>query len=184
MENRRNRQIRKTREQIQNALLVMLESNDINRISIRELCQKAQINRTTFYNHYGSQYDVLKDMADQYLEDIGKTLSQAHPSDREAVHRQVELVLKYMEEHLELSRLLMNNPSSDFPEMLFSIPGVRDLLEHTLPADTDRNLREATVSFAISGSWKILRDWIACDQRIPAGQEAQMILMLAGKVCH
>lgn len=185
MEKKRTRQINDTKQRIRKALLEMLRAEEINRISIRGLCQKAGINRTTFYNHYGSQYDVLKDMQDSYLADITAALSHVHPSDQAAVHRQVELVLKYMEDHLELSRLLLDSsPSSGFAERLLAIPGINVLLEHSLPFGMDRNLREAVVSFAVSGSWKMLSEWIHRDERIPAEQEAQLILMLAGRVCH
>ena len=185
MEKKRTRQINDTRQRIRKALLEMLKTADMNHISIRELCQKAGINRTTFYNHYGSQYDVLKDMQDSYLADITAALSGVHPSDQAAVHRQVELVLKYMEDHLVLSRLLLDSsPSSGFAETLLAIPGINVLLEHSLPFGMDGNLREAVISFAISGSWKMLSEWIHRDERIPAEQEAQLILMLAGRVCH
>lgn len=34
------------------ALLLLLEQKDFDRITVKELCQKAGVNRTTFYLHY------------------------------------------------------------------------------------------------------------------------------------
>lgn len=56
-----------TKDKIYTALLTLLKKYDIQHISILELCQTAKINRTTFYNHYGSQYDVLEEMAASYI---------------------------------------------------------------------------------------------------------------------
>ena len=54
-----NQRVMLTKQLIRGALLKMLKTCNINKISILKLCQIAGINRTTFYNHYGSQYDVL-----------------------------------------------------------------------------------------------------------------------------
>ena len=51
-----------TRRMLKDALTEMLRETDIYHVSIRELCQRADINRTTFYKYYGSQFDLLTDM--------------------------------------------------------------------------------------------------------------------------
>ena len=52
-----------TKQLLQNAFLKLLKTVSLHAISIRELCKEAGINRTTFYNHYGSQYDLLDDIS-------------------------------------------------------------------------------------------------------------------------
>lgn len=51
-----------TKRLLKESLIKLLKEKDIQKISITELCNEAGINRTTFYSHYSSQYDVLKDM--------------------------------------------------------------------------------------------------------------------------
>ena len=41
------------------ALLLLLEQKDFDRITVKELCQKAGVNRTTFYLHYENMGDLL-----------------------------------------------------------------------------------------------------------------------------
>ena len=41
------------------ALFELLEVKDFSCISIKELCEKAGINRSTFYSHYDSMIDLL-----------------------------------------------------------------------------------------------------------------------------
>ena len=62
MENRENLRVRQTRHRLSEALMEMLMDRSLRSVSIRELCQKAGINRTTFYNHYGSQYDLFEEI--------------------------------------------------------------------------------------------------------------------------
>jgi AcrR family transcriptional regulator len=47
---------------LKDSLIRLLQQGSIHRISVREICDRAGINRTTFYKYYGSQYDLLGDM--------------------------------------------------------------------------------------------------------------------------
>ena len=43
------------------ALLVLLEKKDYNFITVKEVCQKAGVNRSTFYLHYEKMDDLLEE---------------------------------------------------------------------------------------------------------------------------
>ena len=184
MEEKENRKIARTKQLLSDALTGMLKEMPLHAVSIRELCQRAGINRTTFYNHYGSQYDLLNEIAERFLTDIAQQLSFADASSRESVQERVTTVFSYLEEHLTLSRLLLSsNADKSFAEKLFSLPKITDLLDAALRECEDETTREAVISFAIHGSYHLLLDWIRRDERIPADRQAAMILELARRVC-
>ena len=62
MKKKENRRVTMTKQLLKDALVSLLEKNDIYNISIRELCEVADVNRSTFYKYYGSQFDLLADM--------------------------------------------------------------------------------------------------------------------------
>ena len=88
-----NQRVALTKQLICQAFFTLLKKKSIRQISIRELCEIAGINRTTFYNHYGSQYDVLAEMADNYLGEIAKAIENTDVKNKERVHSRVALVL-------------------------------------------------------------------------------------------
>lgn len=162
----------------------LLQTTDISRISVRDLCEKAGINRTTFYNHYGCPFDVLKEMSQTYLADIEHTLNSGTTGEQADVNRRVEIVFGYILEHIELSKILINsNLDSHFSESLFSLPKVTQLLEQTLSSVQDAAEKASVIAFAISGSYKLIQDWVNAENRLPAEKEAQIVLMLAKRVC-
>lgn len=184
MEPKENQRIMLTKQLLQNALLKLLKTVPLHAISIRELCKEAGINRTTFYNHYGSQYDLLGEISRRYLDSIAERLESADYSDRESVHQRVAMVLAYMAENRELSILLMNNNiDPGFAERIFSLPKIGDLLEAALVNCRDERKRKATISFVIHGSYKLLQDWINQEDCLSPVQQAEMILKLAQRVC-
>ena len=183
-ERKPNQRVVLTKELLRRAFLELLQEKSIHQIAIRELCERAGINRTTFYNHYGSQYDVLTEIADKYLSDIACALENVELQNREDVHSRVTLVLQYMEDNLLLSRLLLHSDlGGDFVPRLFSLPKIEDLLDEALCGVVSKRERQAIVDFAIYGSYKLLQDWIAEDVRVSAREEAELILKLAGMVC-
>lgn len=62
--------VRVTRFLIQKALSSLLREKPIQSISIRELCERAGINRGTFYAHYRDIYDLLEKMENDMMQDF------------------------------------------------------------------------------------------------------------------
>ena len=50
------------------ALIELLEKKDFEYITIKEICEKAGVNRSTFYLHYENTVDLLRE-ATQYIID-------------------------------------------------------------------------------------------------------------------
>ena len=65
-----DRRIEKTKNSIINAFLELRSKKDIEKISIRELCERANINKSTFYTHYRDIYDLSEQLESQVVQDI------------------------------------------------------------------------------------------------------------------
>ena len=51
-EKREDRRIRHTKRAIKNAFLELMDEKPVDKISVTELCERADINRSSFYAHY------------------------------------------------------------------------------------------------------------------------------------
>lgn len=63
------------------ALLLLLEQKEFDRITVKELCQKAGVNRTTFYLHYESMNDLLEETVDRINTRFKESLAAIPPGD-------------------------------------------------------------------------------------------------------
>lgn len=184
MAQKENQRVALTKRLVKEGFLKLLKYKPIHQISIRELCEKAGINRSTFYNHFGSQYDVLSEIAQDYLNDIARTIESADFSDKHGVLRRVALVLQYVAENMELSTMLIdNNIDETFADRLFSLQKIEDMLNEALANVQSAKEKQAVVSFVINGSYKLVQDWINDEARISAEEQAALILKLAQRVC-
>lgn len=80
-----NQRIMITRRLLKENLIEMLKEKSIDKISVTELCQRAEINRSTFYAHYSVPKDVLLeikwDFATQIAESLRSLDENATPKD-------------------------------------------------------------------------------------------------------
>ncbi len=57
-----NQRVALSKRMLKEGLMALLKKKNIRKISVNELCETAEINRTTFYRHYQTPHDVLIDI--------------------------------------------------------------------------------------------------------------------------
>lgn len=57
-----DKRIRKTRQNIQQALVRLLAKRPFEQITVTELCAEASTSRVTFYTHYSDKYEVAEEV--------------------------------------------------------------------------------------------------------------------------
>ena len=158
-----NRRVRLTKQIIQDSLIDLLNDKPIEKISIKELCQLADINRTTFYNHYGSQYDVLKEVGENFANGIVTSATQEPESESLSIEAQVGLICHYLQEHLTEATVLLKYFTADDTV-------IRDVLMKRLsegqlryPVFMDRydeDTKKLLFHFLIHGMYNLIRCWL------------------------
>jgi AcrR family transcriptional regulator len=95
----------RTREALRHALLRLLELKTLEQITIRDICEVADVGYTTFFRHHPTKESLLDDVAaEQIGELVGLTLPLADPADPRAAS--VALV-SYVDEHRKLWSTLL-----------------------------------------------------------------------------
>lgn len=67
------------------ALLRLLEQKDFERITVKEICQTAGVNRSTFYLHYESMNDLLEETVSMINDKFKEKLSFVPSADPSSV---------------------------------------------------------------------------------------------------
>ena len=160
-----NQRVRLSKTLLQNSLTQLLADKSIHKVSVREICDLAEINRTTFYKYYGSQYDLLKDMENKVLTQIDAYLSEDNAGAEFDVNVLVKITT-YLQDNLELSRLLANNTvDTEFPEKLFSLSMITQLLQQHLTDQYPKGDIEYGYEFVVNGGFSVIKSWINKDVR-------------------
>ena len=99
----------RTAEKMDEALIECLEKKDFDYITVKEICEKAGVNRSTFYLHYETVADLLNECVEytnkkcfekysRDLADVKTRLSSARPEDS------VFISPEYLRPYLEFIR--------------------------------------------------------------------------------
>lgn len=70
-----DRRVQKTRQGLQGALLALLREKPLEQIEIREITDRANTARVTFYRHYGAKEELLLDTIEQIYQDFEASFS-------------------------------------------------------------------------------------------------------------
>lgn len=97
--NKQESKYQKTALLMDEALLLLLENKDYDRITVKELCEKAGVNRTTFYLHYESMNDLLEETVAMINKRFTGSLSGIDKGDHS---KEVLTSEKYLRPYLEL----------------------------------------------------------------------------------
>ncbi len=72
-----DRRTKYTKMVLSQSLLELMQEKEIAKITVTEICRKADINRNTFYKYYYGPEDLLSTLEDQLMEIITGSLSQS-----------------------------------------------------------------------------------------------------------
>lgn len=172
MDARPNQRVKLTKQLLKNSLVEMLQTEHIYKISVRELCERAGINRSTFYKHYGSQMDVVLDLETDMTQQITQAL-ELFPDDYQ---KTTEMICRYLEQNLKVARLLFNSSADpEFPERLFALPKVREALISALRNENPDKDSDYLVTFYIYGCFYTIRSWLNREDRESPDQFASIL---------
>ncbi|MBR6525914.1 MAG: TetR/AcrR family transcriptional regulator [Clostridia bacterium] len=96
-----------TRKALRNALLSLLPEKSVDTLTVKEVCEKANVSRATFYKHYKDCFDLLKQMESCMLEKYLHALNITNPVD---VNQLAEAVYDMVAENHELFQLVYTDP--------------------------------------------------------------------------
>ncbi|MDG5855628.1 TetR/AcrR family transcriptional regulator [Clostridium beijerinckii] len=65
-----DRRVKYTKMIIKNSLLELMKERPISKVTVTDICKKADINRNTFYSHYANQFELLSNIEGELYEEI------------------------------------------------------------------------------------------------------------------
>lgn len=173
-----DRRVKYTKMVIKDSFIKLLKQKPISKITIKELCENADINRATFYSHYTDQYDLLQKIEDELVDDINQYLNiyDFKGGMLESVEM-LEKIFEYIKENYELVELLLDsNGDIKFHQEIIKILGLQHFLSmNTIePADT----AEYIFYFSVHGCMGIIQKWLKDGMKKTPREMAELILKM------
>ena len=167
----------KTEQKIKEAFKALLRKKPMHQISVKELCTNAQINRSTFYDHYSDVYALLDEVErdcfarlDGYVE---LTIRARLAGNLQQHAETLEKLLRQIRDQDDTFYMLFRCSEEDHFERHL-ITYYTDLIEQSVQLKDD--YERMSLLFHISGSFAVLLSWIGNDYPISEAQMAQIFI--------
>lgn len=169
------RRVRMTKLLLRQSLIELMREKSIHDITIKEICEGADINRSTFYRHYDTQFDLC----DEILEDITENISKIHQScagENYSTQGFLTEILKYIEQNRDTFLVLLSGNSSVSIGETFN----RFTNRFIDPGNTSE-FKIYIVQFIAAGMTSFIWTWLSQENRRSAEEVA---LVISSVVTH
>lgn len=179
-----DRRTRKTKKLFENALIELLKTKDINKITITDLSQSVDLNRGTFYIHYDDIYDLLESIESNLIYELERLSEDLPPkSGKYLFDEELSRIIKaleFIDEQREIFKVLLNEQGNLIFLSKIKKTFSQKLLYNFLDITTteDKKYNSILTSFLISGFIGIVQEWIRDDSDISVFELATVILKM------
>ena len=175
--------IQYTKNALKTALLRILKTKPIAKVTIKELCEEAHLNRGTFYLHYCEPNDVLKEIEEDFISEhlwhFSPYVNGTHDTSI------LSKLFLSMIENRELCLTLMGpNGAPQFTER------IKRLIWPTLLEDWRRDFPEYSLEdlelcheFIFPGATNLILQWLRNPKGLTTEEIARRLDRL-GHYCH
>ncbi|MBT1173394.1 TetR/AcrR family transcriptional regulator [Bifidobacterium sp. MA2] len=165
-----DRRSRRTQTLLQSALLKLLETKPLNRISVRELTELADVNRATFYVHYTDIYAIFeqikRELVDSYKGIIARHREEILRDDYAPLIRDI---FTFAATDESTSLLVVGRSGDTLSGDLIAAIGAycNELIDPIAAAHTDRGtdgrtaaaVRDYHFAYLAAGVIGVLKEW-------------------------
>lgn len=113
MNKKNNKQFQSSDVRMKQAMLELMNTTAFDKITVRLICAKAGVNRSTFYAHYSDIYDMIKQMETN----LQKKLLDSYRASEKVIPLSPEsflLFLRFIREHRDFYRIALK-ARQEFP---------------------------------------------------------------------
>ncbi|OIK12663.1 TetR family transcriptional regulator [Bacillus sp. MUM 116] len=155
-----DRRVLKTQEAIKKAILELMSEKKFDDITIQDISDRANVNRSTVYLHYLDKYDLLDKMIDEHINELKETSEWACQEEWVAA---TEIFFEYFEKnYLFFSTMLASKeatPSFRNKFLEYVIEGYKDEL-HKTNGKNEGLSEDIIVQFAANAYVGVLESWL------------------------
>ncbi|MEE0981771.1 MAG: TetR/AcrR family transcriptional regulator [Acutalibacteraceae bacterium] len=169
-----DRRAKMTRELLKQSLIELMKDRPIHEISIKKICETADINRSTFYHHYDSQYELFNEI----LNDVSHEIAQIVAKHQTSIVWLEEILceaLTYVDVNKDTILVILGDNSG------FSVgESFASLIDRFIDTSSEQS-NEALkycIQFAAAGMTTVVWNWLNAQNRMSAQELAHMMTVL------
>ncbi|MDD9150622.1 TetR/AcrR family transcriptional regulator [Sporolactobacillus sp. CQH2019] len=181
-----DRRFLKTEQQIIDVFITLLNEKGFNQLTVRDIANRADINRATFYQHYSDKYELIRTCEERLLRSADRLTQPMLEVDIRALYHSgrplpgLETVLNYYKENrMLLLGLLESGEKPSVREKLMA--GAQKHIECIAAKQFSGKLpypMHYITAYLLSAHFSLMLEWLKNGTREPVEEIARLITRL------
>lgn len=173
-----NRNSRRSKKLIRESFIELLkEKKDINKISVKEIIDNADISKSTFYAHYQDIYAVLEEFENELIDEITSTIEEFFKDKKKDFDPYIKRLLFLFQENEKIYSLFFK--TDIYVRLVEKIKKIiknelSKYLAEELP-NADNKTIDFTISFFTNGITYLMVDYFKNNLNLSLDEVAQKI---------
>ncbi|WP_281198406.1 TetR/AcrR family transcriptional regulator [Staphylococcus schleiferi] len=183
-----DRRVRKTKTAIKNAMITLLKTEKLDKITVNQIADVADINRATFYQHYLDKYDLLDQIEQEMIEQMQINFNEKimrlkaveNAEEAAIVFKEIpRAVLTIMHDDLDWYRVLLTMGRNYEIEQK-----IGEMIELNLKSLLPNDKEIAGIpfryfhAFVLGSMWSLMRTWVLDEARSTIDEQVENIYKL------
>ena len=183
-----DRRVRKTKAQLREGLAHLMLEKSIKEITVKELVEEVDINRSTFYLHYTDIYQMLESIEGELMDEISHLIDDyaLDPiNNKESSYPFIEQIFTILDNNKDICiALLGKNGDMAFVNRIEGLIAetVFQRLSSRMPKD-NRDI-EYAYAFCLNGCVGMIKAWLSSDNQESTQHMAELTHKLIDSTTH
>lgn len=175
-----NRRVKYTKMFLNESLLKFLAEKPISRITVKEICEEADVNRSTYYVYFTDPFDQLRKLEAEIMVDMAVYVDDITFENARDVNKQkqtLENILNYILQKKHIFQILLTKGGDhDLQKDILTFFGERLLSPVEKTGSDEEVALHYKYIYASVGAFGVIHHWIVDDSDLSVERVAQMIL--------
>ena len=160
---KQDRRTRRTEKNLQNSLMSLLQEKDINKITISELSEAADVSRMAFYYHYEDIYALYKQVENNFFAEFAKIYDKSVSHD---YRENMTILMTFLRDNANTVRHFANKSEDNLFNTRFATvlqEQFRKIVMFELNTDRMTDHLDYMITYHSAGIYAVYMKWIESD---------------------